>query len=97
MGQTVEQVTFVTRDTKNPSQATTEIAVFNADGSPNLLGSMTQAAAQADVAALTSAAITGGEPPTEAEHNALRADLVATRTVVNGLLAKLRTAGIIDT
>ncbi len=58
---------------------------------------MAQGAAVADVAALTSAAITGGESPTEAEHNAVRADAVAIRTTVNALLASLRAAGVIDT
>lgn len=66
-------------------------------GTKPALDSATQAAAVADVAALTSAAITGGESPTEAEHNAVRADLVATRTTLNALLASLRTAGLIDT
>lgn len=61
-----------------------------------------QGAAVADAAALTSAdgtAITGGEPPTEAEHNALiaefnklRTDLAATRTTLNTALARLRAA-----
>ena len=40
-------------------------------------------AAEADLAA-----ITGGDAPTEAEHNAVR-------TKINAILAKLRTAGII--
>lgn len=56
-----------------------------------------QTTAVADVGALTSAAITGGESPTEAEHNAVRADLVAVRTKLNALLAALRTSGAIAT
>lgn len=56
-----------------------------------------QAAAVANAAALTSAAATGGEAPTEAEYNALRVDVVAVRTTVNALLASLRTAGLLDT
>jgi hypothetical protein len=40
-------------------------------------------------AALTSAAITGGESPTEAEHNALRADVVALRTTVAALVTDI--------
>lgn len=50
----------------------------------------------ADVAALTSAVITGGESPTEAEHNALRADVVAIRTTLNSLLDALQAAGLVD-
>lgn len=56
-----------------------------------------QAAAVADAAALTSAQLTGGESPTEAEHNALQADVAALRTKVNALLAALRTAELLDT
>lgn len=78
-----------------------------------------QAAAVADQAALTatapaaltSAQLTGGESPTEAEHNAIQADvaalrttlaaavvdLAAARTKINALLSSLRTAGLLDT
>ncbi len=62
-----------------------------------VLGDAAQAAAVADAAALTSSAATGGDAPTEAEHNAVRTDLVAVRTTVNALLASLRTAGLLDT
>lgn len=51
--------------------------------------------AVADIGALTSAAITGGESPTEAEHNAVQADVATIRTKVNALLAALRTALIV--
>lgn len=91
----VEQVRFVTRPAPSNHQRMTTIAVFDEDGAPLVVPS--QAAAQADVAALTSAQISGGESPTQAEHNQVQADLAATRTVLNSLLAKLRTAGVIDT
>ncbi len=55
----------------------------------------TQAATVAAPAAMTSAAITGGESPTEAEHNALRADVVALRTTVANLLTELKAAGTV--
>ncbi len=58
-------------------------------------GNLTQAAAVTDLGALTSAAITGGESPTEAEHNAVQADVAALRTKVNALLAALRAANIL--
>ena len=59
----------------------------------------------------TSAQITGGEAPAEGEYNQLQADvaalrtklaaaivdLAAARTTLNGLLASLRTAGLLDT
>lgn len=64
-------------------------------------------AAVADAAALTSVdgtAITGGESPTEAEHNALiaefnklRTDVEAVRTTLNTLLARERAHGLIAT
>ena len=53
------------------------------------------AAAVADLGAMTSAAATGGDAPTEAEYNALRVDAAAVRTKVNALLASLRTAGLL--
>ena len=100
MHQGVEQAVIVQQETMKQHPFATQIAFFNPDGTPFTFDSnygLVQAEAQADVAALTSAAATGGESPTEAEYNALRADLVATRTVVNSLLAKLRTAELIDT
>lgn len=53
----------------------------------------TQAAVVAAPSALTSAAITGGEAPTEAEHNAVQADVAALRTTVAALLVALKGAG----
>jgi hypothetical protein len=53
-----------------------------------------QAAAQTDLAALTSAAASGATP-TKAEFDKVVVDLAAARTLINGLLAKLRTAGLI--
>jgi hypothetical protein len=53
-----------------------------------------QAAAQADMAALTSAAAAGANP-TKAEFDKVVVDLAAARTVINSLLAKLRAAGLI--
>jgi hypothetical protein len=53
-----------------------------------------QSAAQTDMAALTSAAAAGATP-TKAEFDKAVVDLAAARTVINGLLAKLRTAGLI--
>lgn len=71
-----------------------QLALFNTDGTPFAANQSDQMPVQADIAALTQAAITGGESPTEAEFNALRADHAATRTAVNSLLAKLKTAGL---
>jgi hypothetical protein len=53
-----------------------------------------QAAAQADMAAATAAAAAGATP-TKAEFDKVVVDLAAARTTINGLLAKLRTAGLI--
>jgi hypothetical protein len=54
----------------------------------------TQAAVVAAPGALTSAAITGGESPTEAEHNALQADVAALRTTVAAILTSLKAGSI---
>lgn len=66
-------------------------------GTKPALADALQAVAVADLPALTSAAATGGDAPTEAEYNALRVDVSANRTKVNALLAALRTAGLLDT
>jgi hypothetical protein len=73
-----------------------------ADATPSVKGVAKQAAFVADQgaltgsapAALTSAALTGGESPTEAEHNALQADVAALRTTLAAAvvdIAALRT------
>lgn len=93
----VQQMIVVSQSAPTKVTGMGKVALFKADGTPYQSTSFTQAAAQADVGALTQAAITGGESPTEAEFNALRTDHAATRTVLNSLLAKLRTAGIIAT
>ena len=95
MSQTVRQLEVVRTFTRLANVNTGKVYLVNADGTPYLPATFTQAAAQTDVGALTQAAITGGESPTEAEFNALRTDHADTRTVVNSLLAKLRTAGIV--
>jgi hypothetical protein len=53
-----------------------------------------QAATQADMAAVTTAAAAGANP-TKAEFDKVVTDLTAARTTINGLLAKLRAAGLI--
>ncbi|MFI6296852.1 hypothetical protein ACIBEJ_35045 [Nonomuraea sp. NPDC050790] len=55
---------------------------------------VTQAAHVATAAALTSAAATGGESPTEAEYNALRTDVSNLRTTVTALQTALRNASL---
>lgn len=41
------------------------------------------------------AAITGGESPTEAEHNLVVADLLALKKVVNALIDDLQAVGLV--
>lgn len=53
-----------------------------------------QAAASANVPALTAAAAAGATP-TKAEFDKTVADLATIRTAYNDLLAKLRTAGLL--
>lgn len=61
----------------------------------NLLQSgIKPATAVTTLPALTSAAAAGATP-TKAEHDAVVADLAATRTTVNDLVVKLRAAGFI--
>jgi hypothetical protein len=53
-----------------------------------------QAAAQADMAAVTTTAAAGANP-TKAEFDKVVTDLGNARTAINGLMAKLRAAGIL--
>lgn len=99
--------------------ATIKTVYADVDRRLDVVAGWTQAAAVADLgalttsaaAALTSAAITGGEAPTEAEHNQVQADLAEVRTKlnaavtdlgtmrtkVNALLASLRASNVLDT
>ena len=88
------QAVVISQATLTAFSAPMQLALFNVDGTPFAANQSEQMPVQADVAALTQTAITGGESPTEAEFNALRADHAATRTTVNALLAKLKTAGL---
>jgi len=54
-----------------------------------------ECAAVSNPTAMSQAAITGGESPTEAEFNALRTDLVNTRTTLQNLLTSLRAGGVL--
>lgn len=90
-----QQMIVVSQSEPNSVTGVGKVALFNADGTPFAASSFSQAAAQTDSPAMTQAAITGGESPTEAEFNALRTDLVNVRTTLNNLLAKLRTAGLV--
>lgn len=71
------------------------LELYNTDGTPYGEVAFVQSAAQTDVGAVTSV-VAAGANPTKAEYDALRVDALATRTVLNSLLAKLRTAGIVD-
>lgn len=62
---------------------------------PTALAGLSQGVAVADVAALTSAALTGGESPTETEHNTLRTDVAAIRATLLALQNSLQGAGVI--
>lgn len=92
MGLRVEQHAIVSMAAPQTGQATKQVAFFNADGTARVVP--LQAAAQTDVGAVTSV-VAAGANPTKAEYDALRVDALATRTVLNALLAKLRTAGVI--
>lgn len=93
--QRATQLKVVSQSAINREQRVERVALFGDDGLPRVLPK--EAAARADAAALTSAAATGGDAPTEAEYNALRTDVSNLRTAFNDLLAKLRTADVIST
>lgn len=81
-----------TEDNVNKNQAHMQILLVDPTGA--ILNVPKKAAARADMGALTSTDAAGATP-TDAEFDALRADVAALRTLVNDLLAKLRTANII--
>ena len=80
-----------------PGKSGVHTVYADVDARLDAAGNLTQATAVADLGALTSAQLTGGESPTEAEHNALQADVAAIRNKVNTLLAAMRTASLLDT
>jgi hypothetical protein len=65
-------------------------------GAKPALNDAQKVAAVADVGALT-AANAAGDAPTDDEHDAVVADLATLRSKLNDLLAKMRTANILDT
>ena len=90
MAQPTQQAVLVDGGTRRTNELTLQLELFDASGAGLVIPK--QAAAQTDAPAMTQAAITGGESPTEAEFNALRTDVVNLRTTVNSLLGKMRTA-----
>lgn len=80
---------MATYNTSNYEQQGGDVLVIGGELRIASGGTITAAGTQASTIA-DATAITGGESPTEAEHNALLAK-------VNSILAALRGAGIIDT
>ena len=83
------QAIVVSPGSRRPNSKAIELELFDTDGTAYIAPE--QAAAQTDVGALTSAAAAGATP-TKAEFDKVVDDLAALRTVVNSLLAKMRTA-----
>lgn len=77
------------------------LATLDADGKipsgqlPDGVGGFEPGVAVSDVPELTSSDVTG--EVADSDFNALRADVTATRTAINALLASLRDAGVIET
>ncbi len=88
----VLQAKIVDKSAIDREQSVQQLALFGDDNLPRVVPK--EAAAQADVGAVTSV-VAAGSTPTKAEYDALRVDALATRTVLNSLLAKLRTADVI--
>lgn len=94
--QTVKDLKVVTKASPTANRVTEEVALFDSVGDPvTLLTGANVVAAQTDAAAATST-VAAGATPTKAEFDALRTDYLALRTVVNSLLAKMRTAELLD-
>lgn len=84
-----QQAVVVTPGTRRPNELAVQLELFKSNGTPFIVPE--RAAAQTDLAALTSAAAAGATP-TKAEFDKVVVDLAAARTVINSLLAKMRTA-----
>ncbi len=80
---------LVTSPVKRTGQDQVQLALFETDGTARIVPK--RAAAQADLAALTSTAAAGATP-TKAEFDKVVVDLGTTRTLINALLTKMRTA-----
>lgn len=90
----VKDFKLVTKAAPTSNQTMEECALFTDAGVPvTVLTNSNVAAAQTDAAAATSSAAVAA--PTKAEYDALRTDYLELRTVVNSLLAKMRTAGLL--
>lgn len=83
------EAVLVTSPTKRSGQDQVQLSLFTAAGVARVVPD--RAAARADVGAVTST-VAAGATPTKAEFDALRVDALAVRTVLNDLLAKMRTA-----
>jgi len=97
MSQVVKSLTVVSQSAPTQNMVSEQVALFDSTGEPVTPFSVesNQVAARADAAAATSTDAAGATP-TKAEFDALRADYLALRTVVNDLLAKMRTANVLD-
>lgn len=91
-----QQLIVVSQSAPTKLTGVGKVALFKADGTPFPASAFSQTAAQADVGAVTSV-VAAGSTPTKAEYDALRVDALATRTVLNSLLAKMRTSGQLAT
>ena len=91
--QRATQLKVVAQSAINREQRVEKVALFNEDGSVRVLP--TEGATVAAPTAMTQAAITGGESPTEAEFNALRTDVSNLRTTVANLITSLKNADAI--
>ena len=87
------QMRVVSQSAINREQRIEKVALFDDNGAPRVLPK--EGATVAAPAALTSAQISGGEDPTQAEHNALQADVAALRATVAALITSLKNADVI--
>lgn len=99
-GVTTDSVGAVAGDFAVTTNATGRSNWFTSDGTNWVAmgdagAGFTQGVAVTDPAAMTSAAATGGDAPTEAEYNALRTDVVNVRAALIALITSLENGDII--
>lgn len=89
-----KQITFVTAD-KAEDQVVADVAVFDADGNPVDMSDLGGGGEAYTLPAATASVIGGVKQLAAIADVATDADAAALATAFNGLLAALRTAGII--
>jgi carbohydrate-binding DOMON domain-containing protein len=87
------QMRVVSQSAINREQRVERVALFDDTGAARVLPK--EGATVAAPGALTSAQISGGESPTQTEHNNVQTDVAALQTTLAALITSLKNADVI--